>query len=338
MLFRSVYLQEKKLQNAAMGKNFLRYFNIDGRVVLDGYHIVKTSLKEVSYKLDDISFKYTGHKKVDLTPKALFKKLTQGPAERGEVAAYCIQDCRLVFTLFSSLHTQLSMVEMSRVSRTSWKDIMTKGQQIKSFNLIVHEAYDKYVINDSVLKTIRTGTYTGAIVIDPRKGFYTENDGYGIVLDFASLYPSIIQEMNLCYSTLVLPDRRDTPTRLKKTLMDTHPDALRSCKINDSTEYVYAKPVCCEGILPKILVSLLSRRKQAKRDMKHATTDTLREIQNRRQLALKVTANSLYGFTGVKYGILPCKPIAATVTHRGRCLIDYTMQMIKDIQIGRAHV
>jgi DNA polymerase delta subunit 1 len=72
----------------------------------------------------------------------------------------------------------------------------------------------------------------------------------------------------------------------------------------------------------------LDRRKQAKKDMKAARDGNLREIQNRRQLALKVTANSLYGFTGVSNGMLPCKPIAATVTNRGRELIALTQKLV----------
>jgi DNA polymerase delta subunit 1 len=166
-----VYLQRKKLHNAAMGKNFLSFFQLDGRVLLDMYHVVKTSLKETSYKLDNICNKYVGQQKVDLKPNIMFDKYKQGPRERMEVAAYCIQDCRLVLMLMAKLHTQISMIEMSRVSRTSWRDIMTKGQQIKVFNLIVNEIYKTHVINDHSLTGLFRGDFSGAVVIDPLTGF-----------------------------------------------------------------------------------------------------------------------------------------------------------------------
>ena len=45
-----------------------------------------------------------------------------------------------------------------------------------------------------------TDKYEGAIVIDPKRGYYTHPIA---TLDFASLYPSIMMAHNLCYSTLV---------------------------------------------------------------------------------------------------------------------------------------
>lgn len=323
------YLRRKKLHNAAMGKNFLSFFQLEGRVLLDMYHIVKTSLKETSYKLDSICSKYVGQQKVDLKPTVMFDKYKQGPHERMEVASYCIQDCRLVLMLMAKMHTQISMIEMSRVSRTSWHDIMTKGQQIKVFNLIVSEIHTTHVINDQALKGLFRGAFSGAVVIEPLTGFYTENDGMVIVLDFASLYPSIMQELNLCYSTLVLPDSSGRNLKGVTDILGARKDeVLQACTIDTETVYHYAKPTTCKGILPRILVSLLNRRAQAKKDMKAAPDDNMREIQNRRQLALKVTANSLYGFTGVSNGMLPCKPIAATVTNRGRELIELTQRLV----------
>lgn len=51
---------------------------------------------------------------------------------------------------------------------------------------------------------IKEGTYEGAAVLDPNKGFYKDPV---IVLDFASLYPSIMIANNTCYSTLVSENR-----------------------------------------------------------------------------------------------------------------------------------
>ena len=74
------------------------------------------------------------------------------------------------------------------------------------------------------------------------------------------------------------------------------------------------------GILPTILNTLLTRRKAAKREM--ANADGLaRAIANGKQLALKLVANSIYGFTGAaELGMLPQPQIAAAVTYMGRKL------------------
>ena len=86
--------------------------------------------------------------------------------------------------------------------------------------------------------------------------------------------------------------------------------------------------VFCKGILPQILDELLAARKRAKKDMAAATDPYEKEVQNGRQLALKVSANSVYGFTGATVGQLPCVPIASSVTSYGRNLLLETRDYV----------
>jgi DNA polymerase delta subunit 1 len=84
-----------------------------------------------------------------------------------------------------------------------------------------------------------------------------------------------------------------------------------------------------KGILPTILEEILAARKRAKKDMKNATTEFERTVQNGRQLALKVSANSVYGFTGATVGQLPCLPIASSTTSYGRFLLEKTKEFVE---------
>jgi DNA polymerase delta subunit 1 len=78
------------------------------------------------------------------------------------------------------------------------------------------------------------------------------------------------------------------------------------------------------------LQELLSARKRAKKDMKNAPNDFEKSVQNGRQLALKVSANSVYGFTGAGVGQLPCVPIASSVTAYGRFLLEKTKAYVEE--------
>jgi DNA polymerase delta subunit 1 len=78
------------------------------------------------------------------------------------------------------------------------------------------------------------------------------------------------------------------------------------------------------GILPQILEELLAARKKAKLDMAAATDEATKNVQNGRQLAIKISANSVYGFTGATVGQLPCIPISSSVTAFGREMIEQT--------------
>lgn len=82
------------------------------------------------------------------------------------------------------------------------------------------------------------------------------------------------------------------------------------------------------GILPEILTELLTARKRAKRDMANAKDEFAAAIQNGRQLALKISANSVYGFTGATVGKMPCLEISSSVTSFGRDMIEHTKNLV----------
>ena len=83
------------------------------------------------------------------------------------------------------------------------------------------------------------------------------------------------------------------------------------------------------GLLPAILAELLRARKKAKEELKAASDPLERAVLDGRQLALKISANSVYGFTGATVGKLPCLEISSSVTAFGRQMIDKTKEMVE---------
>lgn len=75
--------------------------------------------------------------------------------------------------------------------------------------------------------------------------------------------------------------------------------------------HLFVKNTVLKGLLPEILEDLLSARKKAKLDLKNETDPFKRMVLDGRQLALKISANSVYGFTGAQVGKLPCLEISA---------------------------
>eukprot|EP00171_Calliarthron_tuberculosum_P012257 IDg12257t1 len=87
---------------------------------------------------------------------------------------------------------------------------------------------------------------------------------------------------------------------------------------------VFVKRSVKQGILTTMLEELLGARKQAKQDLKEAKDPFLKSVLNGRQLALKISANAVYGFTGATVGKLPCMEISASTTAYGRQMIENT--------------
>ena len=144
----------------------------------------------------------------------------------------------------------------------------------------------------------RKPAYAGGLVLEPKRGFY---DCFIVLLDFNSLYPSIIQEYNICFTTI---DHAHCASAVDE-------DAYARLPLPDPSEPL--------GVLPTEIRVLVERRKQVKSLMK--STQGNKELYMQydiRQKALKLTANSMYGCLGFPNSRFYAKPLAATVTSKGR--------------------
>jgi DNA polymerase delta subunit 1 len=117
-----------------------------------------------------------------------------------------------------------------------------------------------------------------------------------VILDFASLYPSIFRAYNLCYSTLLHPDDAAALPR----------DEVYISPCGAS----FVLPTIRRGVLPAILEALTRARAAVREQLHHVEDPAMRAVLDSRQKALKITANALYGFTGAQASPLQCAPLA----------------------------
>ena len=307
-------LSIKKLSSSALGDNVLKLLPMSGRFIFDMFHEIKKGYKLDSYKLDNVSKLYLGDQKIDMSPKEMFTRYKEGdPVKLREVAEYCIKDTLLPHKLMKKLCTLLNLVEMAKATWVPATFLVERGQQIKVFSQLTKKAREL----GFMVPTIRYGAlpeepYEGATVLDAQKGaYYTPITA----LDFEALYPSIMMAHNLCYSSYVMDEKKfgNVPGITYETF-----------QVGDRT-YKFAQDV--PSLLPSILEELKQFRKQAKKDMAGAT-GFMKEVYNGKQLAYKISMNSVYGFTGAGKGILPCVPIASTTTCKGRSMIEETKQYV----------
>jgi DNA polymerase delta subunit 1 len=309
------HLLHKKLSSSALGDNFLKLLPMPGRFIFDLFHEVKKGYKLDSYKLNEVSKLYLGDQKIDMSPKEMFARYKEeDPVKLGEVAEYCIKDTLLPHRLMKKLCTLLNLLEMAKATWVPLCFLVERGQQIKVFSQLTKKARELgYMVPTIKYGSIPEEPYEGATVLEAQKGaYYTPITA----LDFEALYPSIMTAHNLCYSTLVMDERRygNVPGVEYETF-----------SVGDRT-YKFAQNV--PSLLPSILIELKQFRKKAKKDMA-AATGSMKEVYNGKQLAYKISMNSVYGFTGAGKGILPCVPIASTTTCKGRAMIEDTKNYVE---------
>lgn len=297
--------------------------SIDGRVQFDMMVVVLREHKLRSYSLNFVSAHFLGDQKEDVHYSMIGELHTTSAETRRRLALYCLKDALLPVSLFDRLLCLYNYIEMARVTGTPINYLLNRGQMIKVTSQLLRKAQE----HDYLLPTLRSQSsddkFEGATVLDPMCGFYKAPI---TTLDFASLYPSIMMAHNLCYCTLVPPEKVNSmnPEELTKTPSGNH----------------FVKTKVRRGLLPMILDELLSARKRAKKAMKEATDPLVRDVLNGRQLALKISANSVYGFTGATQGQLPCLEISTSVTSFGRQMIDHTKKLVEEkyrIQNGYSH-
>lgn len=326
-------MKSHTFSSAAFGTRTSIDTTIPGRVMMDMIVYMRRNHKLSSYSLNGVCAEFLGDQKEDVPISAIAGLHRGSDADRQRIATYCVKDALLPVELMTKLCVFVNYVEMARVTGVPLLYLFTRGQQIKvltmiyrkarKYNMIVpvfvRDAEDhsamvecmEAVPPDEGGKTKDVG-YEGATVLDPKRGFHNTPVA---TLDFASLYPSIMRAHNLCYSTLLTP--------AQALAMKEDERSQSPCGHWFLTTKV--RP----GLLPIILGELLDARSKAKKDMKNAKDEFERDVMNGRQLALKISANSVYGFTGATIGSLPCLAISASVTAYGREGIERTKDFVE---------
>lgn len=218
--------------------------------------------------------------------------------------------------------------QLTNLAGNLWARTMTGARAERNEYLLLHEFHNKkFVVPDRSLPNAskvvvdqaqeleddeqaqpkkassrRKPAYAGGLVLEPKKGFY---DKFVLLLDFNSLYPSIIQEYNICFTTV---------ERTHGGAEDQLPDV--------------PDPDLQKGILPKLLATLVDRRRLVKNLMKDpkATPAELAQYDTR-QKALKLTANSMYGCLGFSHSRFYAKPLAMLITAKGREILQNTVDL-----------
>ncbi|KAF0032568.1 hypothetical protein F2P81_014858 [Scophthalmus maximus] len=306
-------LRDLNFQSKQMGRRENKTTNMEGRVQFDLLQVLLRDYKLRSYTLNAVSFHFLQEQKEDVQHSIITDLQNGNEQTRRRLAVYCLKDAYLPLRLLQKLMCVINYMEMARVTGVPLTYLLSRGQQIKVVSQLLRQAMKQDLVMP-VVKTEGGEDYTGATVIEPEKGYYSIPIA---TLDFSSLYPSIMMAHNLCYTTLL---QKGSVEKLGLSPEDF---------IKTPTGDRFVKSSVRKGLLPEILENLLSARKRAKTELKKETDPFKKQVLDGRQLALKISANSVYGFTGAQVGKLPCLEISQSVTGFGRQMIEQTKQLVE---------
>ena len=243
-----------------------------------------------------------------------------------QTAKYCQNDARLTYNL-TSFNNDLLMnllIVISRIARMPIDDISRMGvsQWIRSLLYYEHrkngilipkrdelEKRSSKVANESIIKDKK---FRGGLVVEPKEGVHFDVT----VMDFASLYPSIMKVRNLSY----------------ETVRCSH-DECKKNTVPQTNHWVCTKK---NGLTSVIIGSLRDLRVNYYKTMgkKSSLTDEERQLFTVVSQALKVILNASYGVMGAEIFPLYFLPAAEATTAVGRHIILDTIDMCEKVGIN----
>ena len=311
-------------------------------------------------ELDLANYKYKwGLAKDDVTPQEIFSLANGSDYDRWTVGKYCLADCDNVIWLLLKVDVITDKVEMSNLCNVPLSFLLLRGQGIKLQSYVSKKCGEKNTLMPVVKKQKNGGGYEGAHVFKPKTGIYLDEPV--ACVDYSSLYPSSIISENLSHDSKVWTKEYDLEHNLigEQGEKDVHGNFIYDNLFDNGYTYVDVKydtykyvrltpkaaakkiiigyKICrfaqfSEGkaIMPAILEDLLSARKATRKLITLENDDFMKNILDKRQLSIKVTANSLYGQMGAITSAFYEPDVAASTTAIGRKLLFYGRSIIEE--------
>ncbi len=274
-------------------------------------------------KYRDITLNEVGTALLEL-PKIEFEK-PLSELSYTELAEYNLRDSEITLdlTTFNDNLVMKLILALSRISRMPIEDVSRQGvsRWIRNFLYHEHRQRNFLIPNAEDILALKGGTstqaiikgkkYKGAIVVDPVPGVHFSV----AVMDFASLYPSIIKVYNLGYQTLLC-----------------NHEECKSNKVPETSNWICTKNKALESLLIGSLRDLRVKWYKSKSKDKTLPKD-LRSWYNVIPSALKVILNASYGVFGSPAFSLYCPPVAEATAAIGRHVITQTIEKAKSLGI-----
>ncbi|MCJ1312399.1 DNA polymerase zeta [Agyrium rufum] len=327
------------------GFNHTSTIRVTGRHTINVWRAMRGELNLLQYTMENIVF-HVLHRRV---PHFAFSDLTtwytsSRPRDLAKVVDYFINRVQLDLEILEQNELIPRTSEQARLLGVDFFSVFSRGSQFKVESLMFRIAKPENLILISPSRK-QVGQQNALeclpLVMEPQSSFFTSPL---LVLDFQSLYPSIMIAYNYCYSTYlgrVVQWRGQN--KMGFTNYERQPRVLEILKdhINIAPNgIVYVRPEIRKSLLAKMLGEILETRVMVKSGMKADKDDkTLQRLLNNRQLALKLIANVTYGYTSASFsGRMPCSEIADSIVQSGRETLEKAIALIHSVERWGAEV
>jgi DNA polymerase I len=277
-----------------------RFWRAHGRIIADAWWNVKRELRPKRERLADVAQQVLGEEKLDVNSAKMDEEWA---ADRDLVVKYCIQDSVLALRILERIHVLEKMQDLATVSKLPLDDVINGRTSQFIDSIFIRKADRAGVGVPLTRRTSRDTKIEGAYVHSIKPGLYH----WIVVLDFKSMYPSIIIANNMCFTTLSPDGEHVSPI-----------EGVRFQTVEEG-----------KGLLAGILEDLMVERDSIKAKMKAAETEEERDYQNGLQEAVKILMNSFYGVFASSFYRFTNRKIGESITAFAR---ENIKAVIRDLE------
>ncbi|KAK0164996.1 hypothetical protein PV328_003555 [Microctonus aethiopoides] len=310
---------------------------LPGRIVLDIWRIMKSEIALLTYTFENVMY----HVMNERLPCPAFKSLTNWwnlPQSRWKVVQHYNTKILGILRILEQLDIIGRTSEYARLFGIQFYEVFSRGSQfrVESIMLRLAKPLNFVAVSPSAQQRASMRAMEALpLIMEPESMFYSDPI---VVLDFQSLYPSIIIAHNYCFSTCLgrvehigQPDPFEFGATILRIPKHT---ALRlKGKINYSPCGVaFVKQQVRRGILPRMLTEILNTRLMVKKAMKdHSHEDKLlQRVLHSRQKGLKDLANVTYGYTAANFtGRMPCMEVGDSVISKAKETLERAIKLVE---------
>ncbi|HZY70321.1 MAG TPA: DNA polymerase domain-containing protein [Thermoplasmata archaeon] len=266
-----------------------RLWRVSGRVVADAWWSARLALRPKQESLDFVAQLLLGERKLDVDRRNIDQEWRQDPAR---VMEYCEKDAELAGKILARLRAMERAADMATVAALPLEEGLN-GRTSQFIDAILIPKVDRAHIGSASVGVLPSRRAGGG---SPIEGGYVHAIKAGrsewvVVLDFKSMYPSIIIARNICFTTLSPEGTNVAPSGARFLSADQR-----------------------RGLIPQILEELLAQRERFREASRRAETPELREYYDGLQNAVKVLMNSFYGVLASSFYRFTDKEIGAAIT------------------------
>lgn len=327
------------------GFNTTSTIRVTGRHMINIWRAMRGELNLLQYTMENVVWHLLHRRIPHYAHRTLSDWYTNGRhRDLAKVLRYYTTRTKMDIRILEENELIPRTSEQARLLGVDFFSVFSRGSQFKVESIMFRIAKpENFVLVSPSRKQVggQNALECLPLVMEPQSAFYNSPV---LVLDFQSLYPSVMIAYNYCYSTFLgrIVNWRGTSKmgftdyKRQERLLELLKDYINIAP----NGMMYTKVEIRKSLLAKMLTEILETRVMVKSGMKQDKDDkTLQQLLNNRQLALKLLANVTYGYTSASFsGRMPCSEIADSIVQTGRETLERAIAYIHSVEKWGAEV